>query len=103
MLLSSFIGCSLKEYVCPADYDPYPLPLDEALKWFRQLVQVLMVHQRQNDQTTASRRHDGIIHGDLKAENLMLRSEDANCLVVVDYGTARRVDGRTQQIPEVTL
>ena len=99
MCYNVFLGCSLKEYIAPKDADPYPLPLSQALGWLRQLVQVLRLHQQHR-----------IVHGDLKPENLMLRAaegteigEGTETIVVVDYGTARRVSPPDFTLPEVSI
>ena len=90
-----FLGCSLKEYVSPQDGLPYPLPADLVLQLLLQLVTVLQHHQKH-----------GVIHGDLKPDNIMLQEVEEGGdieVVVVDYGTVRRVTAPDFLIPSVSV
>ena len=44
----------------------------------------------------------GILHEDIKAENVMLRSENAMDLVLVDFGAAVILDGPDFLVPAVS-
>ena len=84
-------GCSLKEYICPPDDEPFPLPLIQALSFLQQLAHAIEHMQERR-----------ILHEDLKGENIMLRSDNALELVIVDFGTAERVGPPDFYLPSVS-